>query len=274
MTPFPYNLHSHTVFCDGGNTAEEMAAAAFAAGFKTFGFSGHSVFPWYSEWSMNAYTQQLYLETVSRLKKEYEGKMEIALGIEYDYLSEYPEKLLGQFEYTIGAVHLIRAKDGKLCSIDTCAEETVEGIEHFGGARAFAEEYFRSLVACATTKRTDIVGHFDLVLKYNEKARYIDENEKWYRDLSMSAAAEIAKTGAVFEVNTGAVSRKARSVPYPSAELIKYLNEKGARMTLNSDTHSVRTVDFYFGESLELLRSCGVKELTGYENGKFIQVKI
>lgn len=35
----PYNLHSHTQFCDGRASMEEMAAAAMAEGFSHWGFS-------------------------------------------------------------------------------------------------------------------------------------------------------------------------------------------------------------------------------------------
>lgn len=33
------NYHSHTTCCDGRNTAEEMAAAAWKAGLLAYGFS-------------------------------------------------------------------------------------------------------------------------------------------------------------------------------------------------------------------------------------------
>ena len=36
------NLHSHTTYCDGKNSPEEMALAAMDRGFDVFGFSGHS----------------------------------------------------------------------------------------------------------------------------------------------------------------------------------------------------------------------------------------
>ena len=34
----PYNLHTHTTFCDGDNTPEELAAAALAAGCEILAF--------------------------------------------------------------------------------------------------------------------------------------------------------------------------------------------------------------------------------------------
>ena len=36
------STHNHTTFCDGQNTPEEMAEAAYALGFTDFGFSGHT----------------------------------------------------------------------------------------------------------------------------------------------------------------------------------------------------------------------------------------
>jgi histidinol-phosphatase (PHP family) len=223
---------------------------------------------------MTAYGQSEYLKTVSRLKKEYEGKMEIALGIEMDFNSDYSEKQLKPFEYVISSVHSVTAPDGNRYYADNSPEEILKGISVFGSASAFAEKYFENVINASKKDYADILGHFDLFLKYNEKAKFADESVKWYRDLSFSAAEEVAKTGIIVEVNTGAISRKARSVPYPKKEIIEYMNEKGVKFILTSDTHSVDTLDCYFEKSLELLRECGVKSLVTYENGQFVEFKI
>ena len=39
------DLHIHTTFCDGKNSAEEMVLAAIDRGLKTIGFSSHSYLP-------------------------------------------------------------------------------------------------------------------------------------------------------------------------------------------------------------------------------------
>ena len=44
------NLHSHTTFCDGKNTPEEMVRAAIALGMDSLGFSGHMPAGWRSFW--------------------------------------------------------------------------------------------------------------------------------------------------------------------------------------------------------------------------------
>ena len=39
------NLHTHTTFCDGVDTPEEMVQAALGLRMDTIGFSGHSFTP-------------------------------------------------------------------------------------------------------------------------------------------------------------------------------------------------------------------------------------
>ena len=39
------NFHTHSTFCDGKNTAEEMVIAAIEKGFDVLGFSGHCIHP-------------------------------------------------------------------------------------------------------------------------------------------------------------------------------------------------------------------------------------
>lgn len=35
------NLHTHSIFCDGKDTIEEMTLEAISKGFDILGFSGH-----------------------------------------------------------------------------------------------------------------------------------------------------------------------------------------------------------------------------------------
>ena len=42
---FKANFHTHSNFCDGKCTAEEMVIAAIEKGFDTLGFSSHCIHP-------------------------------------------------------------------------------------------------------------------------------------------------------------------------------------------------------------------------------------
>ena len=46
------NLHTHTTWDDGRNTAREMIEAAMAAGMTSVGISLHSPIPFDSSWSI------------------------------------------------------------------------------------------------------------------------------------------------------------------------------------------------------------------------------
>lgn len=79
---YPYNAHTHTIFCDGSDTAENMVRAAIARGFKTAGFSGHSPLPFEADWCMTPEGEQEYIKTVEALKAKYAGQIDILTGIE------------------------------------------------------------------------------------------------------------------------------------------------------------------------------------------------
>ncbi len=48
------NYHTHTTFCDGENSPEEMVLAAIDAGLPELGFSGHSHLEGEPDWTMRA----------------------------------------------------------------------------------------------------------------------------------------------------------------------------------------------------------------------------
>ena len=46
------NFHTHSVFCDGDNTLEEIATSAIEKGFTALGFSGHGFTPFDTRYCM------------------------------------------------------------------------------------------------------------------------------------------------------------------------------------------------------------------------------
>ena len=104
-----------------------------------------AVLPWYECWCMTPYGQEEYIKTVNRLKKEYAGKMEIALGIELDVNSEYSEKQLENFDYIISSNHSLVANDGKRYYADNSPEEMVKGVEAMDGPGRYREAHYLAL---------------------------------------------------------------------------------------------------------------------------------
>ena len=110
----PSNYHTHTCFCDGKNTPEEMVLEAIRLGCPELGFSGHSYTAFDPEPSMSPEETQAYISAVRQLQKKYAAQIKIRLGIEQDYYSETSTQ---GYDYVIGSVHFLK-KDGMYLPVD------------------------------------------------------------------------------------------------------------------------------------------------------------
>ena len=63
----------------------------------------------------------------------------------------------------------------------------------------------------------DIIGHFDLVTKFNELGGYLDLSDPRYVRAWKAAVDALLSYDRPFEINTGAISRGYRTTPYPGA---------------------------------------------------------
>lgn len=216
------NLHTHTIYCDGRNTPEEMILAACEKGFSSIGFSMHSFL---QGQTIEQTIIESYKKDVDELKNKYADKIDVYCGLECDM---YGTADLTGFDYLIGAVHYLRLGD-MVVSIDHIFQDTQSIIrQYFGGdGMACAKEYYRQLSKMPQYGKYDIVAHFDIITKYNEKGHFFDENSKEYFFAAIEAAEQLAGTIPYFEVNTGAVARGYRTAPYPSINIIKELKRLG-----------------------------------------------
>ncbi|MDO5602929.1 MAG: histidinol-phosphatase [Oscillospiraceae bacterium] len=249
------NLHTHTTFCDGKNTPEEMARAAAQKGFVSLGFSGHSP----AREDDSAMTDVLgYQKEIARLKALYAGRMAVYAGIEQDYLT----KDVGPgYDYRIGSVHCLE-KDGVLYPVDYSRGRFEESLRagFNGDALAFAKLYFETVDRMITELKPDVIGHFDLVRKFNAGNAFFDEDGPAYRRMAEEALRPHARDG-IFEVNTGVIFRGYRDAPYPAFWLLKLLREENARITITSDAHSAEGLDSGFVQARQLAREAGFESV-------------
>ena len=265
-------MHSHCNFCDGKNTAAEMAKAAYDSGFVSFGFSSHSHLPYKAGYEMKMEKEKIYREEVTELKNEYEGKMEILLGLELDSDSVYPDF---KYDYLISSVHQLHVGD-VWYAVDYRKDHFDECVEAFGGIENLLKEFYLVTAKAALRENIDIVGHIDLVGKFNENNEYFNPNDKWYLDLVFDCIDTILKKrpDIVFEVNTGAISRGYRTTPYPDLPVLKYLAEKNAKIMLNSDTHAVDTIDYAYDLAINHIKSAGINKICVLRKNGFEEIEI
>lgn len=259
---FISNCHTHTIYCDGKNTAREMIDAAIEKGFVSLGFSGHSPMKQNNGWTMTLEGTEKYIAEINSLKGEYDGRIDILCGIEldndYDGINPY------DFDYVIGSVHQLKRGD-RAYDVDYTAEHLKEAVdEFFGGSfNAMSREYFNTLADFVISTKVDVVGHFDLITKFNLDAPLFDESDAEYRGYALEAVDRIlaAKPDILFEVNTGAMFRVGKREPYPADFILRHICEKGGRITLTSDSHSVASIDFAFDKAIEYIVSCGFEDI-------------
>jgi histidinol-phosphatase (PHP family) len=266
---FLSDFHTHPVFGDGNNTCREMIEAAAARGLAAYGISEHSHMDYCGDgWVMIPAGEREYKKEMRALQSEFSDRIELFVGVEQDITSGSPTD---EYDYVIGSAHVITVGGKMLHSAVDSSKERASAVinECFGGdALSYAEKYFETAAAVAKVTKCDIVGHFDLVNKYNEADHLFSTADPRYQKAATDAMDELLKTCRVFEVNTGAMFRLGRTERYPQNWLLRYLKERGADVILSSDAHQADAICYKFAETEELLRQIGFKRrLTLTQNG-------
>ena len=301
------NLHTHTTWCDGKNTAEEMVRSAIESGFDVLGFSGHSYTSFDESYCMSRQNTEIYRKEIRRLADVYQDRIRVFCGIEQDLFADDP---VSGFDYAIGSVHAvfkecsrrqleaIRAEgypSGVLLAepvdTDSAVQDKAEvqdeaetgrcGVYYYvdweketlqwaidrlygGDSLALAEDYFGSVAQFADDPACQIVGHFDLLTKFEEQTAengdgpepLFDTRHPRYLDAAGNAIFALAGARKIFEINTGAMAKGYRTDPYPDGRLLELILQADGRITVNSDCHAAGKLDFGFDEAMDL--ACGI----------------
>ena len=268
------NAHTHCNFCDGCDSAEDMIKAALKRGFSDLGFSCHGYTPFEIEYSLKDCRGEAYRAEIKRLKLLYAGRINISCGIEQDF---YAPVIRSDYDYLIGSVHYIKdprrdvyyGVDADQSTLASCIDEL------FGGdAPAMVAHFYRLSVENVLKYQPDIIGHFDLVTKFNDSKLFFDQESPDYQKVALQAIEQAAKSEAIFEINTGAFAKGLTAVPYPAPFLLKSLQKLGGRVIINSDCHSTEQLDSCFTDALYFAKECGFRRLSVLEGGMFIEKKI
>lgn len=265
------NVHSHTTFADGRDTAEEMVHAALKLGFHTLGFSEHG----HADYDNNAMTlaqEPEYRAEIRRLRAKYAGQLNILLGYEHDWLSPAD---VSEYDYYIESVHYVPKGDALFCVDNTLKKLTDAARELYGGDMyALCRDYFATV--CRSIEGTDaaIIGHIELVMKFNEKRDLFDDTDPRYLAPALECAEVAARSGRLVEINSGAISRGWRTEPYPGIEMLRRVAECGGRIIFTSDCHNCDYLDCNFDRSAELARACGFKTAWEYRGIEAVEYRL
>lgn len=261
------SLHTHTTYSDGKGSVRENIESAIRKNFVSLGISDHSYTACDESYCMMKSDYPAYEREVKELKKEYEGRIPVFLGLEKDYFSDCDRE---RYDYIISSVHYI-IKDGVHPIDHSKAQQEVCIRDAFGGnVLDMAKWYYDMVVEAAEKSKPDIIGHFDVINKFG----VMPEDDEAYKKIVLEAAREAAKYTRFFEVNTGAISRGYRSIPYPSDYVLSELNSLGVGIVLTSDCHHPDNLDCAYDEAINIIKASGYKSIYNLTPDGFLEFEI
>jgi len=264
-----YSFHIHSMFSDGKNTPEEIVLAAIEKGLVSIGFTDHG----YTAFDVSYCITDTagYRTEIQRLKEKYKDQIQIYLGVEEDASSLINRE---QFDYIIGSSHYLY-KDHHYFSIDGDYDELKKCLGMFqNDVASFAENYYHSFCKYIIDRKPDIIGHFDLITKFDEVETSLFLQNNKYNQVAEKYITIAAESGCIFEINTGAIARGYRTTPYPSENLLHTLKKLHAKIMISSDSHSIETLDFAFKETKQYLRDIGFHDAYALINNQFKKYEI
>lgn len=268
------NLHSHTQFCDGHCSMQEMIMAAQEAGFSKWGFTPHGPISVESPCNMKPDDVEKYSAEVERLRKLF-PRIEILKGMEVDYIDEEhgPSSQIVKdydLDYVIGSVHFIPDQHGIYRDIDGSPERFKKYLhDYFNNDIEYViTTFWKQTISMIKAGGMDIVGHID---KIALNASFVDpeiENNSEYRELMQAAINAAIKNGIAIEINTKHHAKYGRFFPNP--RYWKEILKAGVKMPINSDTHYAEMVSTGIEEAQKLKEYYLREELKNNKNALFL----
>lgn len=253
------NLHTHTLYSDGRDTAEEMALGALEQGFDSVGFSDHS--PLLDRrWAMKVDRLEDYCREIDALKEKYAGRLDVYRGLETEMLAEEmgaPARFEG-YDYQIGSCHFLRI--GNVFEQCDCSQQNAQELidTYFGGdGLRYAKAYYEHIARLPEYGDFDVVGHIDVITKHEEKVRLFDTETDEYRECVENALKALRGKIRFFEVNTGAIVRGYRTTPYPAPFITRTFKALGFEPVITSDCHDHTKLGGARNVAEKMLTDCG-----------------
>lgn len=259
-----FSYHTHTNYCDGKSTAEEMVLRAIDLGLQSIGFSSHAPLPAKEPWSMDEILLEAYVEEIEELKLKYSSEIDVYRSLEIDYIPNVTAsfesfKAKASLDYTIGSVHLVKVNSNdEFWFLDGPDTNFTHGVEVLfnGNIQKAVSAYFDQVIEMIATQKPDIIGHIDKV-KMNNKGRYFSEDEKWYTDLLDKTIIALKESDCIVEVNTRGIYKKKSDTFFPDTYFLKQCLKYNIPVTISSDAHHVDELISVFDTAQEMLKNIG-----------------
>ena len=260
-----YHLHSK-FSSDSTEEPENVIKKSIELGMKSICFTDHMDYgyPVRKEEPDLTFCLDIkeYTKKLSALKKKYNSKIDVLIGIELgimpniadknrEIISSYP------FDYVIASTHQIEGKDPYF-------KEFWEGRD----INKILIQYFEEMLACVEEfDDYDCLGHMDYIARYIPDKSYIFNPEN-YKTIIDTILKTIIKKGKGIEINTAGYRYNMGRTNPGTDILMRYKNLGGKIITIGSDAHKAADVGTAFDKVSSILGKCGFTAYYTYKNRK------
>ncbi|GGE05811.1 histidinol-phosphatase [Aureimonas endophytica] len=260
--------HSGEFCAHAKGTLDAVVRTAVERGFTHYGLSEHA--PRFRDVDLYPGEEALgteglasafraYVAEALRLRELHAGSIELLIGFETEMLP--PERWADAmdalrrahpFDYVVGSVHDI---DGRWVDYSAAATEGLKA--DLGGAEALHLAWFARMTTMVETLQPDVVGHIDLVRKFEPAGFRFGPRALAAAERLLEA---VAATGGALDVNC-APARNGYGPPYPLPDLLAMARRMGVGVTLGDDSHGPETVGIGLELSLAAIAAAGYRTI-------------
>lgn len=253
--------HTHTRFCRHGSSAglELYIQRAVELGFKRYSVTEHPPLPqaWVdnkqlmAELAMPMEELPAYFDYVRSMKERYAEAIDIAIGLEVDYLhgaTAFSEDMLEPWtsllEDVVVSVHYLPGVGGMRC-LDYTAEDFTEGLlDYYGSMENVIHEYYdhveKAIAWASVLPGRTRIGHINLIEKFRLSLPEMDQAVMERRLKGMLPL--LAAKGVGLDVNTAGLRVSSTGRPYAPAWLLHACREHRISCVYGSDSHKPEQV--------------------------------
>lgn len=256
--------HTHTVYSSDSITPmAAMAKQAVQLKITDLCFTDHMDYNFPKQYRHSfVFEPDSYVRDIWVLKKQYEGILNIRLGVEAGLKQNAMEackKLIASvpFDYVIGSVHIVQEMDPYYDAY----------WESFSTERKAFEAYFETMSHCLNQfDDFDSLGHLDYIVRYSP-SKYQLYSYLAFSDHIDTILRTLIQKDKALEMNTAGF--KTGSMPNPHLDVLRrFLELGGEKVTIGSDAHVPSYIGFRFDKIETLLKENGLRRYVSYHGRK------
>ena len=267
------DYHVHTAFSDDSEyPMEQVAADAIALGLEELCFTDHVDYGVKDDWDsgkelryragelMANVDYPKYLAAIAALREKYGDRIALRTGLEFGVQVHTVPQFRALFQkypldFVILSVH--QAEDKEFWTQEFQAGRT---------QKEYNERYYQELLDLTKTyQEYSVLGHLDLIVRYDEQGVYPFEKVK---PMVAEILRNAIRNGKGIELNTS-FHRYGLSDSTPSRAILELYRDLGGEiLTIGSDSHRPEHLGAYIREGQELLKALGFKRFCTFEGMK------